>query len=71
MGSKFLPSLANLVMSVWEKQFIFNAENLFVDVIVWYGHYIEDLILIWGGDVAFIPHFFDYINNNKFNLRFV
>lgn len=57
MGSKFLPSLANLYMSFLEDKYIFSDSNPFVDDIVCYGHYIDDLIFIWGRDVASIPHF--------------
>lgn len=70
MGSKFSPSLANLVMSYWEEKYIFSDGNPFSDAIVWYGRYIDDLILIWGRDVASIPLFVEYVNHNNLGLAF-
>lgn len=70
MGSKFSPSLANLYMSYWEEKFIFSYDNPFTCDVVWYGRYIDDLIIIWGRDVASIPHFHRYVNENNLNLKF-
>lgn len=37
---------------------------------MWYGCYIDDLIIVWDGDVAPKPHLFEYANTNSLNLRF-
>lgn len=46
------PSLANLYMTWWEVRYIFSVENPFRDAIVWYGRYIDDLLLVWARNVA-------------------
>ncbi|XP_056424913.1 extracellular calcium-sensing receptor-like [Hyla sarda] len=37
---------------------------------IWYGRYIDDILIIWSSDVAAIPDFCTYINENSLNLRF-
>lgn len=49
---------------------IFHAENPFVGSIIWYGRYIDDLLIIWGSDVAVIPDFGSNLNNDRLNLTF-
>lgn len=71
MGAKYSPSLANLTMAYWEEIYLYSNENPFVKQIIWYGRYIDDLLLVWGGDIPAIQEFADYLNNNPFNLRFV
>lgn len=70
MGAKFSPSLANLTMAWWEELYLFSSDNPFFDAIHWYGRYIDDLLVIWTGDVSAVPVFADYLNNNPFNLKF-
>lgn len=70
MGAKFSPSLANLVMAYWEERYIYTVDNPFGGSLEWYGRYIDDLLIIWGGDVPAIPSFMDYLNDNPYNLRF-
>lgn len=64
MGAKFSLSLANIYMAWWEKDDIFDVSNPFFRSIIWYGHYIGDLIIIWGSGVAAIPDFLSYLNYN-------
>lgn len=54
MGAKFSPSLANVFMAWWESQYVFDPCNPFLSGFVWYGRYIDDLLFIWGSDVAAI-----------------
>ncbi|XP_040277323.1 uncharacterized protein LOC120992413 [Bufo bufo] len=70
MGAKFSPSLANIAMTFWEEKYIFSVDNPYSGCIVWYGRYIDDLLLIWGGDVSAIPDFARYLDQNTYNLRF-
>lgn len=42
---------------------------LFFSSFVFYGHYIDDLIL-WWSEVATIPDLMPYFNNNCFGLKF-
>lgn len=57
-------------MAWWERQYIFTDTNPFYESLFWYGHYIDDLILIWWSDMAAIPELIFYFNNNNFGLFF-
>lgn len=46
MGAHFAPSYANLTMGHWEHQYIWH-NNPFSSHIVFYGRYIDDVIIIW------------------------
>lgn len=46
MRAKLLPSLANLIMGWWEERFLFSPSKPFMGHIKWYGHYIDDLLLV-------------------------
>ncbi|XP_068098888.1 uncharacterized protein [Hyperolius riggenbachi] len=70
MGEKFSPSLANLFMGWWEELRIFGEMNPFFESIFWYGRYIDDLLMIWGGPRDSLPDFLAYCNDNEFNLSF-
>ncbi|CAJ0956544.1 unnamed protein product [Ranitomeya imitator] len=70
MGGKCSPSLANITVAVWEEKYIFNENNPFSNNIVFFGRYIDDLIIIWKGDDMLITDFIKYVNNNDFNLSF-
>lgn len=70
MGSKFSPSLANLFMSWWEEGSIFDCDNPFSDALIWYGCYIDDLLMVWDRYVAPVECFLRYVNCNICNLRF-
>lgn len=49
MGARFYPSLANIFMGAWDELFLFSEANPFSPHIRWYGRYIDDLLLMWGG----------------------
>lgn len=70
MGAKFSPSLANIYMSWWEHLFIFCPSNPFGSSLVWYGRYIDDLLIVWGSGVAAVPDLGYYMNDNVLGLRF-
>lgn len=53
-----------------ELRAFFSVLDPFLDTIVWYGRYIDDLILIWGRDVASIPHLVQYVKNNTLGQGF-
>lgn len=70
MGAKVSPSLANLYIGWWEECFLFSHLNLYAPHIYWYGHYIDDLILLWDHTDASLISFVSYLNNNSLNLEF-
>lgn len=55
MGVKFAPSMANLFMAKWEEELVFRD---LPPELVLYKRYIDDLIVIWTGDVESLTHFF-------------
>lgn len=48
MGANFAPSYANLAMGYWEKNYIWY-NNSFLANIVFFGRYIDNIIVIWDG----------------------
>lgn len=70
MGATFSLALANVYMAWWKNMFIFQRVNLFCSSLVWYGRYIDDLIIIWRSDVEAIPDLMTYLNRSNLGLRF-
>lgn len=66
-GAKCSPSLVNLYMGMWGKVLIFSERNHFQHNILWYGCYIDNLLMIWRGDPGTISQFVDLLNNNEYN----
>lgn len=69
MGTNFAPSYANLTMGLWEDCFIWN-NNPFAKHLVFYGPYIDDIIVIWNGPSSSIDGFVSHCNNNDLGLSF-
>lgn len=69
MGARFSPSLANRYMTWWE-EFVFSDNNRFHGNIIWYSRYIDDILIMWDGDVVSVPGFVIYLNNKNLNLAF-
>lgn len=65
MGTKFTPSYANLFMGHFESQFIQN-QHTWVENIVLYKCYIDDLVLIWDGSDADFAKFTTHLNQNNY-----
>lgn len=68
MGVKFSPSLTKIYMAQWESKYVFH--KLFFGSVVWYGCYIDDLLILLWCNVATITDLIRYFNNNCFSLRF-
>lgn len=68
MGASFAPSYANLFMAYWEDSCIW-ADNPFSCHLVYYDRYIDDVIIIWQGDIKTIQDFFGYCSNNQFGVH--
>lgn len=69
MGANFAPGYANLTMGYWEDKYIW-ADNPFARHIVFYGRYIDDIILIWEGSVDVFSSFVTHCNANALGLSF-
>lgn len=55
MGAKYAPSVANLFMAEWEEEAIYRDRP---KELLLYKRYIDDLTVIWTGDVVSLIHFF-------------
>lgn len=62
MGAKFAPSLANLFMARWEKEVI--DTNPPKELRLW-RRYIDDVLLVWDGDMPSLENFFSQLNSNN------
>lgn len=69
MGACFAPNYSNLFMGVWEETFVYSDLNVFLDKIIWWGRYIDDIILLWSGSKTELLSFHSYLNNTNRNLK--
>lgn len=69
MGACFSPSYAGLFMGKWEEDVVFNVNNIFLDKIIWWARYIDDIILWWNGTEEELISFHGYLNNANTNVR--
>ena len=69
MGAHFAPCYANLFMGFWEKFHIW-MQNPFAQHLVYYGRYIDDVIVIWDGSADRAVDFVNYCNTNPYGIRF-
>lgn len=69
MGTRFAPSYANLFMGHFESQIIQN-QHAWVENIVLYKHYIDDLIFIWDGSETDFTNFTTHLNQNDYGITF-
>lgn len=69
MGANFAPSYANLAMGFWENKYI-HDHNPFAANIIFFGRYIDDLIIIWDGDTELVASFVKHCNDNPYGLSF-
>lgn len=56
-------------MGYWEDLRIW-VDNPFSQYIVYYGRYIDDVLLIWGGGLDLFSSFVAYCNGNLLGLYF-
>lgn len=68
MGANFAPSYANLTMGFWEASYI-ELNNPYASHIVFYGRYIDDII-IWDGPEPLFLEFLSHCNDNEHGLTF-
>ncbi|XP_053549073.1 RAB6-interacting golgin isoform X1 [Bombina bombina] len=69
MGTTFAPSYANLYVNAYEHEYIWN-NNPFIENILKYGRYIDDIIILWQGDISKLDNFVSHMNANSYNLKF-
>lgn len=66
MGARFAPSVANLFMAHWEEDIIFKDPPPQLSC---YRRYIDDLIMVWEGDMPSLQTFMDGLNANNKNIE--
>lgn len=67
--ASFAPSFANLFMGYWESRYIW-ASNPFGDHIIFFGQYIDDVLMIWQGPRDTLDNCIEYCNTNPFGICF-
>ncbi|XP_040212329.1 uncharacterized protein LOC120943214 [Rana temporaria] len=65
MGARFAPSVANLFMAHWERDVVFQDRP---HQLRCYRRYIDDLIMVWEGDLPSLQLFMDKLNSNTKNI---
>lgn len=53
----------------WGKKFVYSDLNIFLDKIIWWGRYIDDVLLLWSGSHEELIQFHSYLNNTNKNLK--
>lgn len=69
LWGKFCPQLCKLSNGLWESEYV-TDQNPFASQIVYYGHYIDDIIIIWDGSTDGVEQFLSYCNTNSFWISF-
>ena len=68
MGTRVAPNFANVHMGRFEENFVYKTEwsNY---VIIWV-RFIDDIFLIWKGDIDSLTEFIDHLNNAAPSIKF-
>lgn len=69
MGACFALNYSNLFMGAWEETFVYCNLNIFLDKIIWWGRFIDDIILLWSGSETELLSFHSYLNNTNRNVK--
>ena len=56
-------------MGLWEETFVYSSLNQFIEKIVWWGRYIDDILCIFSGTEQELLQFHTYLNNTNHNLK--
>lgn len=68
MGAAWAPEYACLHLGLWEEEDVFTLPQYLVHVKTWI-RYIDDIFVIWTGDIASFHDFIDYLNINDRNIH--
>ena len=68
MGTRVAANIANVYMGRFEENFVYKTEwsNY---VIIWV-RFIDDIFLIWKGDIDYLTEFIDHLNNAAPSIKF-
>ncbi|XP_069502378.1 uncharacterized protein [Ambystoma mexicanum] len=70
MGATFAPDLANLFMDHFENTSIYHPSNPFNKDILKWCRYIDDVFMIWQGDLPRLHVFLEWLNNHNPYIKF-
>ncbi|XP_078543346.1 uncharacterized protein LOC144828767 [Lissotriton helveticus] len=71
MGSRFAPAYAGLFMGWFEREHAWGRHAAkWIDYVIFWGRYIDDVIMIWDGPAPELMSYFDFLNDNPFNVQF-
>ncbi|KAJ1134806.1 hypothetical protein NDU88_001252 [Pleurodeles waltl] len=70
MGSTFAPSLACLYMFTFEQRHILAPEQPFFSNIILWRRYIDDILVVWRGEMDRAIEFTQWVNTLDTHLRF-
>ncbi|XP_071999452.1 uncharacterized protein [Engystomops pustulosus] len=69
MGASCAPSYANLFLGLWERDLLDSDRDVAMDRVLFWARYIDDILIIWRGDLVELQSFFSTLNNNPYNIR--
>ncbi|XP_077137152.1 uncharacterized protein LOC143796543 [Ranitomeya variabilis] len=69
MGAAFAPSYANLFLGSWERSIFFTRPIAFIEKILFWTRFIDDIFLLWQGTEQDLLAFLDILNDNKINVK--
>lgn len=61
MGAKFASSMGNFFMAKWEEDVVLHDRRL--ELVTW-KRFIDDVLLIWDGDIESVTIFLSFLNDN-------
>ncbi|CAJ0966643.1 unnamed protein product [Ranitomeya imitator] len=71
MGSPCAPTYANLLLGWWEDTVVFgDGDAVWGPHIQFWGRYIDDILVLWTGDIPTFHSFMESLNDNQLGLRF-
>lgn len=68
MGAAWAPAYACLHLGLWEEEEVFNSPMYLGHVHTWL-RYIEDVFMVWRGNLKDLRLFIDHLNQNKRNIH--
>ncbi|KAM5158158.1 LOW QUALITY PROTEIN: uncharacterized protein ACMZJ9_009403 [Mantella aurantiaca] len=70
MGTTCAPSYACLYLGEWERELFASDASVYLDRILCWHRYIDDIFLVWDGPVPLLDEFLGHLNTNEQNLFF-
>ena len=68
METRVAPNFANVYMGRFEGNFVYKTE--WSDSVIIWVRFIDDISLIWKGDIDYLTEFIDHLNNAAPSIKF-